>query len=292
MRYRYQNPGARSRVQLGSGTSLSINHYCTVVPSVNASTLPTFWFEADAAHGVTDFLGVQSILAEVHGRNSCSYDPPNFGFSSRLPSSEPLDLNVVFNPLVAALERTDERKILVGWGAGGENVLRHATQNPETTEGVVLLDVSPNGIEWLDQKRSKNLTMEDTNALAKLDLRGRVSLTQIILGIGLPWGLLPVVIPANSTGYFDQSLYPRHHAQSLKEDMWAMQYYSLRDMLSDPFSPNLSELVVPAGVPVYMLASFVAGTDEASSAFYRDEKVRLGETVAGGELARAVTWWV
>ena len=97
-------------------------------------------------------------------------------------------------------------------------------------------------------------------------------------------------IPANSTGYFDQNLYPRHHAQSLKEDMWALQYYALQSMLSDPFSPNISQLVVPAGIPLHMIATYAAGTDEASSIFYREEKVRLAETVAGKQLASAVTW--
>lgn len=176
-----------ARVQLASGISLSINHYCTAVPSKNESTLPTLWFEASAAHGVTDFLGVQSILADAHGRNSCSYDPPNFGFSSRLPSSESLDLTAVLNPLAASLGRTNEPKVLVGWGGGGENVLRHALQSSDTTKGVVLLDVSPTGIEWFDQKRAKNLTVEETVTLAKLDLQGRVSLASVILGIGLPW---------------------------------------------------------------------------------------------------------
>lgn len=99
-----------------------------------------------------------------------------------------------------------------------------------------------------------------------------------------------MVVPANSSGYFDKSLYPRQHAQSLKEDMWALQYYTLREALSDPFSPNLSELVAPVGIPVYMIASYKAGSDDASSSFYRDEKTRLAETVAGGELASAVTW--
>ncbi|KAF2630419.1 hypothetical protein BU25DRAFT_484495 [Macroventuria anomochaeta] len=272
MQYRFKNPGTISRVDLASGASLSINYYCTTVPPTNSSSLSTIWFESDGAHGITDFIGVQTILADLHGRNSCSYDSPNFGFSSRLPSSEPTDLTTVFNPLVHAIQRENETKILVGWGGGGENVLRHAKQNPSTTRGVVLLDVSPNGIEWLDQKRTQNLTMEETVTLAKLDLEGRASLTQTILGVGLPWGLLPVFIPANATGYFDKSLYPRHHAQSLKEDLWAMQYYSIRSMLPDPFSPILESLSVPEGLPVYMVASYVAGTDDASSAFYRDEK--------------------
>jgi pimeloyl-ACP methyl ester carboxylesterase len=78
-------------------------------------------------------------------------------------------------------------KILAGWGAGGENVLRHAKQNPDSIQGVVLLDVSPNGIEWLDQKRTKNLTMEETVAFAKSDVEGRVIMTQMILGVGVPW---------------------------------------------------------------------------------------------------------
>jgi hypothetical protein len=69
-----------------------------------------------------------------------------------------------------------------------------------------------------------------------------------------------------------------------------MQYYSLRSMLSDPFSPNLENLVVPRSVPVHMIASYTSGTDDASSAFYRDEKVRLGRAVAGGQLEKPVTW--
>ena len=93
-------------MQLPSGVFLSINHFCITAPSLNASMLPTIWFEADAAHGVTDFLGVQSILANANGRNSCSYDSPNFGFSARLPSSEYLDLTAIHSPLVAALGRT------------------------------------------------------------------------------------------------------------------------------------------------------------------------------------------
>jgi pimeloyl-ACP methyl ester carboxylesterase len=170
-----------------SGASISINHYCTTASVKNSSLMPTIWFEADGAHGVADFIGMQTLLAELHGRNSCSYDPPNFGWSSRLPSSESTDLTVVFNSLVHAIQRENETKVLAGWGAGGENVLRHASQNPETVKGVVWLDVSPNGIEWLDAKRARNLTMEDTMTLAKDDLRGRISLMQTILAVGVPW---------------------------------------------------------------------------------------------------------
>lgn len=72
--------------------------------------------------------------------------------------------------------------------------------------------------------------------------------------------------------------------------MWALQYYTILGMRSDPFAPVLENLLVPKGLPVYMIATYVSGTDDASSAFYRDEKMRLGRTVAGGDLQKPVTW--
>ena len=183
----YFQSGTLSRIVLPSGASVSISYYCTKVSSSNSTVLPTIWFEADAAHGTTDFLGVQTALAEQYGRNSCSYDPPNFGWSGRWPSSESTDLTTVFEPLLRSIQRDDEVKVLAGWGAGGENVLRHAIQNPNSVKAVVLLDTAPTGIEWTDQARAKNLSAESTLALAKQDMSGRVSLAQIILGMGVPW---------------------------------------------------------------------------------------------------------
>ena len=71
--------------------------------------------------------------------------------------------------------------------AGGENVLRHVRDNPGPVKAVVLLDVAPTGIEWLDEARVRNLSMDETIALAKSDIVGRASLAQMILAIGLPW---------------------------------------------------------------------------------------------------------
>lgn len=54
----------------------------------------------------------------------------------------------------------------------------------------------------------------------------------------------------------------------MKEDMWTMQYYTILNMLHNPFAPKLEGLTTPGGVPVFMLASYISGTDEASNAFY------------------------
>ena len=69
-----------------------------------------------------------------------------------------------------------------------------------------------------------------------------------------------------------------------------MQYYSLLNMSYDPFAPHLDTLTTPAGLPVYMIATNNSGTDDASSAFYRDEKLKLGRAVAHGDFKEPVTW--
>ena len=152
----------------------------------SSSSLPTIWFESDAAHGITDFLGVQTSLALNHGRNSCSYDPPNFGWSDRLPSGLE-DFFGYFDPLLQSLGRKDEEIILAGWGGGAKNALMHAIANSNTTKALVIMDASPDGIEWLDARRKNNWTETEMLNYRSTDLGGRVFLAETILGLGIPW---------------------------------------------------------------------------------------------------------
>jgi pimeloyl-ACP methyl ester carboxylesterase len=176
--------GMRVPVMLENG-DIHINYNCT---SANASgpSQPTIWFEADAAHGIVDFLGMQTYLALDHGRNSCSYDPPNFGWSDRLPSS--LDnFFDYFNPLLKVLGRDQEDIALVGWGSGAINALMHAIENQNTTKSLAILDASPDGIEWMDAKRKNNWTNSQMLSYRSSDLSSRTSLAETILGLGIPW---------------------------------------------------------------------------------------------------------
>jgi pimeloyl-ACP methyl ester carboxylesterase len=172
-------------VTLPSGKVHIINYNCTSVRSSNSS-LPTLWLEADAAHGIVDFLGIQTSLAMVHGRNSCSYDPPSFGWSDPLPADLAHFFDY-FNPLLDAIGRRDEEMVLVGWGAGAENALMHAIENANTTKSLVILDASPDGIEWLDAKRKNDWTDAQMLDYRSSDLNGRISLAKTILGLGIPW---------------------------------------------------------------------------------------------------------
>ena len=147
------NRGTIVSVKLASGAVHSINYNCTSVAPSNSS-LPTIWLESSAVHGIVDFLGLQTALAEYHGRNSCSYDPPNFGWSDRLPSDIE-DYLGYFNPLLKAVGKENEDIVLVGWGDGAKNALAHTIENPNTTKALVIMDASPDGIEWIDMKRKR-----------------------------------------------------------------------------------------------------------------------------------------
>jgi hypothetical protein len=102
-------------------------------------------------------------------------------------------------------------------------------------------------------------------------------------------GLMPIFLPMNVSNYFDATLYPRYYAQSLKEDFWASQYYLIRFMASQNINSYLVDTVVPAPVQTYAIITEHSQTDNASDVFYREEKVRIANHIAGGK-ASGFTW--
>lgn len=175
--------GTVVKISLPTGQATNVNHFCT---SVEHSAGPIIWFEADVAHGVLDFIGVQTILARDYNRSSCSYDPPNSGWSENLPSSLD-DFYSYFTPLLKALGQRDEPKVLVGWRDGAHNALLHAIEHQNVTNALVLMDSSPDGIEWFDAQRANHWTEKQMLEYRQTDLTSRINLVQLILGVAIPW---------------------------------------------------------------------------------------------------------
>lgn len=89
--------------------------------------------------------------------------------------------------MLAALKRQDEEIVIAGWGAGAENALMHAIENKDTTKSLILMDASPDGIEWFDDRRKNNWTEAQMLNYRSTDLNNRVFLAETILGLGIPW---------------------------------------------------------------------------------------------------------
>lgn len=277
---RYPNPGTRIRITLPSGHTPAISYNCTHPANTN-TTAPTIWFESTPAHGVLDFLGVQHHLATAHNLSSCSYDPPNYGWSDALPATTLANDTDYLPALLRALgpQERGQRRVLVGWGGGLELAVRHAVADPGATAAVVDVEGGPDGIEWLDAQRVHGWTEGQRLEYRKADIDSRISLTELILSIGLGFGLTPLVIPANRTQYFSPDLYPAYRAQSLRNPFWAMQYYSLQQMAAQPReSSYLATTVLPAGIKAFaLLTRDVYPDDAAASEFYRVQKLGMAD---------------
>jgi hypothetical protein len=131
-------------------------------------------------------LGVQTYLSINHGRQSCSYDHVNFGWSERAPKDF-TNSSIYWQSMLEALSRQNEPYIGIGWGGGGEDVLSHAIESPSTTKGVIFVDTSPDGIEWMDAARAHGWDETEMLKYRQQDLTSRISLVRIILTLCIPW---------------------------------------------------------------------------------------------------------
>lgn len=281
---RYANPGTLVRIALPDGLHRKFNYNCTLSIVHNASK-PTIWFEADAGHGIVDFLGLQTYLATYHNISSCSYDPPNFGWSDPLPAWY-TDWNAYLPSLLTALGQENQSRIYAGWGGGLEISLKHAIADQSHALAVIDLDAAPDGIEFFDAQRANNWTDAQRLAYRHSQLGERASLTRTLLTLGTGWGLTPVFVPGNSSAYFDRALYPRYHAQGLKDSFWAMQYFLiLQEAASPTEDPYLNSTILPEGIELRaILTENPVPGNEASNEFYREVQLAMAERIAGGRL--------
>jgi hypothetical protein len=76
----------------------------------------------------------------------------------------------------------------------------------------------------------------------------------------------------------------------MKEDIWAAQYFAVRDEASRPWADTNDNLTAPADVPTYAIMSYNSGHNDASNKFYRDRKLEKASQLAGGNLAQPALW--
>jgi hypothetical protein len=183
---RHDNPGALISVNIPGYGQRTVNHYCNAMSVIDPHSKPTIWFETSASHGIVDFLGVQHYLALKHNFSSCSYDPPNFGWSSRLPAKLK-DHKLYLPARVEALGKQNESRVHVGWSGGLNLAIEHACNDPEHTTAVIDLDDVPIEIEYLDKQRQSGWNNSQTMNYRSRDLRSKIERLSTILTLGYTW---------------------------------------------------------------------------------------------------------
>lgn len=258
--------GEVASVDAGGGRALRLHYHCvgpargSGAPGV-AGSAPPIWIASSPAHGVADFLGLQHFLS-ARGWRACSFDPPGFDHSSREHGAFHA-LQAYLPPLVRAVEGEGARVVLAAWGGGGSGVAAVAKAGSLPLAAVVFIAVSPPDLEWTAQQRARGLTDAQTEAYREAQLAARESLARTILGLAVPWGLMPAFVPLlpPPPRFHPQAKYGALRVAAWRPSMWVSQYWGIRHMRrSAPADDPLYAVgALPSAVPLAAVLCRLSG---------------------------------
>ncbi|KAI8926343.1 hypothetical protein BC831DRAFT_456835 [Entophlyctis helioformis] len=237
-----------------TGRTMRIHVYC--IGETNTA-YPTLWLVADSAHGVVDFYGLQFYLNRESGqqnRRVCSYDNIGFGWSDHYKKDTLLTQNWFGNLVAASGEQTP--LILIGWGAGGSTIAAYTKARPSDVAGLGFITVYPPGIEFTSYVAYKSLSVTEAADYRRLQLFGRNVLSQIILALAIPWGLMSIIVPsAQDPTYYPPDRWMEFRVQLWTSKAWMTQYAGIKYLQSA--NDTLDPLFAAAPLPPIRLAHVV-----------------------------------
>ena len=232
---RYPPAGALYPVAYNGGTA-QVMAFCTGPPA-NAS-VPTFLFDiGGGGHSSSDLYGLQFALNDA-GRRVCTYDYPGCGASSYAIG---VDQPSILAQVTAALGEPGPF-ILVGTMDGAaERIYAHALAHPDDV--AALIPISYGGVgEFPGRQAAYNLTDAEARDYARTTLAGRRAFGNVILALGVQWGLMGIF--AGPSGTF---VPPEREAEKLflnlfNDKQWTIQVNILSRQVADPdlvFVPSI-----------------------------------------------------
>ncbi len=124
-------------------------------------------------------------------------------------------------------------------GGGGEQTAWVLKNYPSTVKQSVFLEVYPSGQEFIKIGREKNFTAKQLEDYKQLDLKGRSILSGIILGLAIPWGLMPIFVPAGrDPTYYPPEKWGEFRAQLWTSKAWITQYYGIISQSKSDFNKS------------------------------------------------------
>jgi hypothetical protein len=182
----HTNPGTQINIHIPGYGSRLVNYYCNDRSLLDPRSKPTIWFESTGQHGVIDFLGLQHHLALDYNFTSCSYDPPNFGWSWTLPAGLE-DHGAYLLALIKALGKQDEKRVHIGWAGGLRHAISNAIKDPEHTVAVVDLDASPAGVQYLNLQQQRGWNDTQMLRYREKDIYWQINKMMVMLTLGFGW---------------------------------------------------------------------------------------------------------
>ena len=154
----------------------------------------------------------------------CTYDPPGTGWSSEIRS----DTFAYEADLFASVVQLSNEILpidLIGWVGGGQVILKYNSKYPQNVKSLIFQSAYPPEIEFIYSDASTSKRASELNA--------RKSITSILLGLAIPWGLMPIFISGNQSSYVPQDRYWEYRVQLWKSKTWKGQGDGLDYMIAN-----------------------------------------------------------
>ncbi|KAI9021381.1 hypothetical protein DFJ74DRAFT_672729 [Hyaloraphidium curvatum] len=282
---RHRPRGTFHRVIYADGTSVSIMAYCA---GPRDPSLPAFFFDiGGGGHSSSDLHGLEQELVGL-GRRVCSYDYPGTGWSGYATSGSQTG-----EPIIGQLARAMGEPgpfVLVGTMDGGpERVYDYALREPEMVAGIVVLGYGPG--EFPTYAAARGMPHDETVKYAAATLRGRLALGNAILAVGVPLGLMPLLVP-HDPDYVPKELEGEKRFLNLLNDkQWATQADYLRRAAENPetqFRPSLWDCnrTLDARIPVLVLAEKPDGEERCRRMGLPPDGAECRYVIKEAEMAR------
>ena len=171
----------------------TVHAWCT--GDANA-TRPTVWMEVGGGgHSMSDLYNLRWELNGA-GWRTCSYDPPGTGWSGYAVAHQP----DVTTAIMAAMGETGPFIMLGVMDSGPARIYSYALAHPAAVRTLIPMIYGPP--EFLTIAAYRGWDMTRAAAEAKPVLAQRLGLCDLVRGIAVQWGLLPLFAPldANYTG--------------------------------------------------------------------------------------------
>lgn len=189
----------------------------------------TFIIDSSISHGAADFWPLQRALT-ASGRRSCIFDKPGVGFSDYFYADQSFKAVDYYAPMLSAFGEPKPFSF-IAWGGAAASAYAYALQNPPHISKLVFMDSYGEGVEArLMMAQEPTLTDDELTFKRKMDLVGRFTLFSIIRGLAVPWGLMPIFVAGDPSGYAWSDRFAEYQYHYKVAKTWTTQYFYLRTM--------------------------------------------------------------
>ena len=240
-----------------------VHAWCTGPPApTTRGGAPTIWLEVGGGgHSSSDTYGLQFAL-NAAGRRVCTSDPPGTAWSPLLASAAPSAAAAAqrMRALMAAMGEPGPFVLVGTMDDGAERIYEFALAYPALVSALVPMQY---GIAEFTAKALRSgwdPVGAQAQAYAVAQVRPRLAMCQLITFLGVPWGLMPLLVPRSATFVPADAQDECHFLNLEHEGQWDMQCRYLAAQLSQPralVAPSAwqSNRSLSASIPVLALAN-------------------------------------